>query len=106
MMIFMGIKPESNKSLSSAVKQSEDCLVIIHQNIKGLANKTDELNCSMVTRNISPHLICLSEHDMTDLKLSYCNLPNYVLGTSYARTTHQGGGIFFLICIVGGGGGV
>jgi hypothetical protein len=47
----------------------------------------------MVTRNISPHLICLSEHYMTDLKLSYCNLPNYVLGTSYARTTNQGGGV-------------
>jgi hypothetical protein len=29
---------------------------------------------------------------MTDVKLS-CNLLNYILGTSYAHTTHQGGGV-------------
>jgi hypothetical protein len=87
----MGIKLKSNKPLINMTKHSKDSLVLIHQNIRGLAGKIGELNCSMVSKNINPHLICLSEHHMSDLKLSCSNFQNYILGTMYSHMTHQGG---------------
>jgi hypothetical protein len=79
---------------SHSIKNS---LITFHQNIRGLMNKIDELNCSMMTRHINPHLLCLSEHYMTNSKLTHCNLQNFILGTSYARTNYQGGGVCIYI---------
>jgi hypothetical protein len=62
----MGIKTDLKENL---VNQPKDSLVIIHQNIRGFMNKIEELNCSIVTRNIHPHLIYLSEHYMTKRRL-------------------------------------
>jgi hypothetical protein len=78
-------------------KHTKDYVVLIHQNIRCLAGKTDELNCSTVSKNINPRLTCLSEHHMSDLKLSYSNIQNYVLGTMYSHTTHKGGGVCIYI---------
>jgi hypothetical protein len=94
---FMGKKLKSYKPLINMTKHTKESLVLIHQNIRGLAGKTDELNCSIVSKNMNPHLIRISEHHMSDLKLSYSNLQNYVLGTMYSRTTHQGGGVCIYI---------
>jgi hypothetical protein len=60
-------------------------------------NRIEELNCSIVTRNINPCVICLSEHHMTGPKLSCSNVPNYMLGMSYSRTIHQGGGVCIFV---------
>jgi hypothetical protein len=87
MRIFMGIKSKSNKLSFNKFNYTKDSLILIHQNI----SKIDELKCSVVRNNINPHFICLSEHYMSDQKLSYSNFQNYVLGTKYARTIHQGG---------------
>jgi hypothetical protein len=62
----MGIKSKSNKSSFNKLNYTKDSLILIHQNIRGLGGEIDELMCSIVSNNINPHLICLSEHYMSD----------------------------------------
>jgi hypothetical protein len=90
----MGIKP--NKAFTKDTVHVNDSLIVIHQNIRGLGSKSDELLRSTVSTNINPHLICLSEHHLSGQNLSFINIKNYALGSSYARTSHHGGGV----CIV------
>jgi exonuclease III len=91
----VGIKP--NKGFTKDTMHVNDTRIVIHQNIRGLGSKSDELLCSIVSTNINPHLICLSEHHLSSQNLSFTNIENYVLGSSYARTSHHGGGV----CIYG-----
>jgi hypothetical protein len=35
---------------------TENSLTVIHQNIRGLSNKSDELICSFTTNEINPHI--------------------------------------------------
>jgi exonuclease III len=87
----MGIKP--NKAFTKDTMHVNDTLIVIHQNIRGLGSKSDELLCSRVSTNINPHLICLSEHHLSSQNLSFLNIENYVLGSSYARTSRHSGGV-------------
>jgi hypothetical protein len=89
----MEMKSKPSKIPLNTDEHTNDNLVLFHQNIRGLSGKIDELNCSIISKSINPHLICLSEHYMTDVKISYSHFPNYVLGTSYACKTNQGGGV-------------
>jgi hypothetical protein len=57
----------------------------------------DEFHRVITCKHINSHLICLSEHHMPDLKLSYSHFPNYVMGSSYAHMIHQGGGVCIYI---------
>jgi regulator of RNase E activity RraB len=42
---------------------------ILHQNIRGLRNNSDELINALVLDNINPHILCLSEHHMEEQDL-------------------------------------
>ena len=75
----MGIKP--NKAFTKETMHANDSLTVIHQNIRGLSSKSDEFICSIVSNNINPHLICLSEHHLTNQNFSVINLENNVLGS-------------------------
>jgi hypothetical protein len=55
------------------------------------------MKCSIVSNNINPHLICLSEHHLSNQKLSHINFQNYVLGTKYAHMIHQGGSVCIFV---------
>ena len=66
----MAIKSKSNKLFFSKSNYTEDSLILIHQTIRGLGGKIDELKCSAESNNINPHLISLTEHHMSDQKLS------------------------------------
>jgi hypothetical protein len=87
----MGIK--SNKSLFNECNSSKNSFIVYHQNIRGLCCKTDDLKCSIVSNSINPHVICFTEHFMSDQKLLCNNFQNYFLGTKYARSNYQGGGV-------------
>jgi predicted metal-dependent RNase len=93
----MGIKSKASKPLHNKIKHTKDNLVLLHQNIRGLAGKMDEFNCVIACKHINPHLICLSEHHMSDLKLLYSHFPKYIMGSSCAHMTHQGGGVCIYI---------
>jgi exonuclease III len=71
----------------------ENCLTVIHQNIRGLCNKSDELVCSFTTNQINPPIICLSEHYLSTQNLLLINLENYYLGCSFSCTINHGGGV-------------
>jgi hypothetical protein len=91
----MGIKP--NKVFTKETMHANDSLTVIHQNIRGLSSKTDGLIFSIVSNNINPHLICVSEHHLTSENFLFINLEKYVLGSSYAHLIHHAGGVCIYI---------
>jgi hypothetical protein len=68
-------KTSSIKSINSKV------LSILHQNIRGLRKKTDELISSLHPN--FPHMLCITEHHMNQQELEHIHIENYDLGASY-----------------------
>jgi hypothetical protein len=60
-------------------------LKIFHQNIRGLRNKANELYCHL--QHDLPHILCLSQHHLSEPELQMIHLPNYSLGANYCRKT-------------------
>jgi hypothetical protein len=60
-------------------------LKLFHQNIRGLGNKNYELYCHLY--HDLPHILCLSEHHLSESELQLIHLTNYSLGSSYCRKT-------------------
>jgi len=65
---------------SSQVPRSKS-LKMFHQNIRSLVNKSNELSCHL--RHDLPHILCLSEHHLSESELQLIHLTNYSLGTNY-----------------------
>jgi hypothetical protein len=66
---------------------SSNSLKVLHQNIRGLRDKNDELTCLLNSFNIIPHVLCLTEHFASTHNLSFINLGNYQLSSSFSHTT-------------------
>jgi hypothetical protein len=85
-------------SIISRVKKGDNNpLILLHQNIRGLVSKKDEIIASLTLDKISPHFLCFSEHHMTDNNLSLVSIDNYVLGSCYSRCMYQKGGVCIFI---------
>ena len=69
---------------SSQVPRNKS-LNIFHQNIRGLSNKANELYCHL--HHDLPHILCLSEHHLSESELQLTDLTNYSLGTNYCSKT-------------------
>jgi hypothetical protein len=78
-------------------EKDSDSLVIYHQNIMSLNTKGDEINVTLEENLIRPHLICLSEHHMRKLVVSYFSLSGYKLATSLCRKKFLKGGVCILV---------
>ena len=75
----------SNKKViknSSQVPRNKS-LKIFHQNIRGLGKKANELYRHL--HYDLPHILCLSEHHLSESELQMTHLTNYSLGGSYCR---------------------
>jgi hypothetical protein len=59
-------------------------LILVHQNIRGIISKTEEITVSLNLDNISPQVLCFSENS-----LSLVNTENYVFGSSFSRCRFQ-----------------
>ena len=70
-------------------------LKIFHQNIRGLGNKTNELYCHL--QHELPHILCLSEHHLSESELQLIHLADYSLGASYSRKTVLKGGVSIFV---------
>jgi hypothetical protein len=68
---------------------------ILHRNIRGLFNNTDEL-LNLITL-ISPHVLCLTEHHLRTDELETINLTHYVLGAQYCRHSYKQDGISIFV---------
>jgi hypothetical protein len=58
---------------------------ILHQNIRGISNKTDEFLNSLPPN--APQVICLKEHHMRAEELRNVKLSQFTLGTTFCRQT-------------------
>jgi hypothetical protein len=72
-------------------------LILVHQNIRGLISKTDEITVSLSLDKISPQVHCFSEHHMLENNLSLVNIENCSLGSNFSRCRHQKGGVRIFI---------
>jgi hypothetical protein len=68
-------------------------LTLVHQNIRGLSSKIDEFTSLLALENIKPHILCFSEHHMSQSNLYLINIENYILGASFCHQSHQKGGV-------------
>ena len=64
---------------------------VVHQNIRGLNNKTDELLISLSPS--TPQIICLTEHHLKPDEIGNICLGHYTLGTSFCRRSFKQGGV-------------
>lgn len=72
-------------------------LILVHQNIRGLISKTDEITVSLSLDKISPQVLCFSEHHMSENNLSLVNIENYSLGSRFSRCRYQKGGVCIFV---------
>jgi hypothetical protein len=68
-------------------------LKLFHQNVRGLQHKVDEWTCMLASHDLSPNVICLTEHYLTEQKLSLIKLESYDLTSHYSRSVNSGGGV-------------
>ena len=77
---------------------SENSLVLVHQNVRGIISKTEKLQEFCSNDKIYPHILCFSEHHMSRNDVCFVGIENSVLGSSFSRSTFQKGGVCISIC--------
>jgi len=73
---------------------SNQALRIYHQNICGLAPKTNDLLISLY-RNL-PHILCLTEHHLRQFQIQHITMDEYILGAEFSRRSFRKGGTLCL----------
>jgi hypothetical protein len=53
----------------------------------------DELICMLDSSDLSPHIICLTEHYLKEYNLIMMKPNNYYLASKFACQSHTGGGL-------------
>jgi hypothetical protein len=71
-------------------------LLVYHQNIRGLSQKTEELIISLNIAH-SPHILCLTEHHLKAPDILQLNLENYLLGKGFCRKNLTKGGVSIFV---------
>jgi exonuclease III len=66
-------------------------LKIFHQNIRGLRNKANELYCHL--HHDHPHILCVTEHNLSESELQLNHLTHYSLRASHCRKSFSKGGV-------------
>ena len=64
---------------------------VVHQNIRGLNNKTDEFLISLSPS--TPQIICLTEHHLKPDEIGNICLGHHTLGTYFCRRSFKQGGV-------------
>ena len=70
-------------------------LKLFHQNIRGLRGKTSELLCHL--HQDLPHLLCFSEHHLSQYEADFINIENYSIAVKYCRRKLQKDGVSIFI---------
>ena len=85
-------KQSVNISKSHHLKRD---LVILHQNIGGKNNKTDEMAITIAAN--PPHVLCFTEHHLKSYQLDNILFQNFKLGAKFCRNIYKNGGICIYI---------
>jgi hypothetical protein len=91
----VSINQEHLRNTSSSSKNNNISLMISHQNIRGLHNKTDELLNFWTTE--LPHIFCLTEHHLSDHEINSTCIKNYNLGAKYCRKSRKHCGVSIFV---------
>jgi hypothetical protein len=87
---------QSNSNLSDDLGLNNfNNFKILHQNIRGILQKTDEFLTSLV--DASPHILCLTEHHLRSDELKNINLCQYTLGAQFCRQSHKQGEVSIFV---------
>jgi hypothetical protein len=62
----------------------------VHQYIRGLRNKFNEILCHL--KEQTPHVLYFTEHHLEGSEIVHLNLDNYILGAYYSRKHFKKGG--------------
>jgi hypothetical protein len=68
---------------------------MFHQNIIGLGNKANEQLSHL--QHDPPHILCLSEHHLSESELQLIHLTHYSLRANYCRKTFLKGGVSIFV---------
>jgi len=89
---------DNNTSMSPSTtlnKLVSNNFKILHQNIRGIFHKIDELLISL--EETSPHVLCITEHHLRMEELNNINLGYYILGSQYCRQSLKQGGVSIFV---------
>jgi hypothetical protein len=88
-MIFMDLTYHTQESVFTP----KNSFGLIHQNIRGIISKTEELQEFFSNDKILPHVLCFSEHHMSSDYVHFVGIDHYVLGSCFSQSTFQKGGV-------------
>ena len=83
--------PNGHTHYTDNHKDNEGKFTLLHQNIQGIANKTNELLISLSPN--PPQIICLTEHHLQKEQINNIRLDQYTLGAAFCRKIHKNGGV-------------
>jgi len=75
--------PRSNITYHTKERAPKNSFTLIHQNIRGINGKLEELQEFFSSNNLYPHALCFSEHHLRDEVYSI-GIDNYVLGSCFS----------------------
>jgi hypothetical protein len=70
-------------------------LLIFHQNIRGLRNKTNEILCHFGSESL--HFLYLAEYHLSGLEIHTIHIDGYTLGAYYCRNQWQKRGVCIFV---------
>ena len=98
-------KTHFNKLQQTTMKNNIDNLItfqndvtrfsVLHQNIRGLLNKSEELIISLLPD--LPQILCLTEHHLKHFQIDCILMDYYNLGAKFCRETHKNGGVSIFV---------
>jgi hypothetical protein len=89
-------KQSGNVSKSYNLKRDR---MVLHQNIRGLNNKTDEMEITIATN--SPCALCFTEYHLKTYQLENILFQNYKLGSNFVGTyTKMVGSVYIFTNLV------
>lgn len=77
---------------TGSVVKLENPLILVQQNIRGIASNTDDIIDSFRMYKINSWVLCCTEHHTSDKNLCLINTENYVLGSNFCQHNYQIGG--------------
>ena len=80
---------------TSITNTSSEALRILHQNIRGLRWKSDEVIDSVYPS--LPHILCFTEHHLNQHEINLIQIDSYTLGASFCRNSFKMGGVCIFV---------
>ena len=78
---------------------SQNSLVLVHQNVRGIISKTGELQEFFSNDKIYLHILWFTENHMSRNDVQSVGIEKYVLGSCLSKSTLQKGGVCVCVCV-------